>query len=53
MPESFITLVIVCAIFLVILKLIKATAKVMVGAVVLATIVWFFIYVLPTLNLGV
>ena len=40
-PESFITLVIVVAIILVVLKLIKATAKLMITAVIISVIIWF------------
>lgn len=52
MPDGFVSLVIVCAIAIVVLKLIKASAKIILSAVALAAVVWFVINVLPTLGVG-
>lgn len=50
MPEGFMTLVIICAVFILVLRLIKASVKLIAGAVVLAVVVWLVINYLPTLG---
>lgn len=47
MPDGFLTLVILCAVALIVLRIIRASAKLMITAVALAAILWFLIYVLP------
>lgn len=50
MPTDFLTLVAVCAGIILLLKLLKASAKLIIGACVLAGIVWFAVNILPTLG---
>ena len=51
MPTDFGTIVIIVAIVLIVLKLLKATAKLMVTAAVIAAIVWVLVTYVPELSM--
>lgn len=49
---DFPTLVIICVIIIVVLKLIGAATKVILSGVALAAVVWFVLYILPDLSIS-
>lgn len=53
MPTDFMTLVIIVAVVLIILKLLKATAKLMITAAIIAAVVWALITYVPELSAAV